>query len=207
MTGSAVRRSGRLRPCGFTVPRIGAGRIGRTLPARGLGPVRRSGTCTVGRHSVGLARAGSTGRGGGGCRSWAGRRRRSAGRRCSAGTTTVLHGISELVTNDPAAGPGLLGIIPDAAVVLEGERIAWVGAAAAAPAADRRRRPRRPRGPARMGGFAFACRLRRRPGGGVLRADGGPALSSRRHAIDGGGHPRRDRSGAAGDRPLGTAPR
>jgi len=24
----------------------------------------------------------------------------------------LLHGISELVTNDPAAGPGLLGIIP-----------------------------------------------------------------------------------------------
>ena len=55
----------------------------------------------------------------------------------AAGTTTLLHGISELVTNDPAAGPGLLGIIDDAAVVLQGEQIAWVGPVAAAPAADR----------------------------------------------------------------------
>jgi imidazolonepropionase len=55
----------------------------------------------------------------------------------NSGITTVLHGISELVTNDPAAGPGLLGIVGDAAVVLEGDRIAWVGAAAHAPAADR----------------------------------------------------------------------
>jgi len=51
--------------------------------------------------------------------------------------TTVLHGISELVTNDPAAGPGLLGVVENAAVVLQGEQIAWVGPAAAAPAADR----------------------------------------------------------------------
>jgi len=50
--------------------------------------------------------------------------------------TTLLQGISELVTNDPAAGPGLLGIITDAAVVLRGEQIAWVGPAASAPAAD-----------------------------------------------------------------------
>jgi len=53
------------------------------------------------------------------------------------GTTTLLHGITELVTNDPAAGPGLLGIVPDAAVVIQDELIAWVGPAAAAPAADR----------------------------------------------------------------------
>jgi imidazolonepropionase len=50
--------------------------------------------------------------------------------------TTVLHGISELVTNDQAAGPGLLGIINDAAVVLQGDEIAWVGASSEAPAAD-----------------------------------------------------------------------
>ena len=48
----------------------------------------------------------------------------------------ALHGISELVTNDPELGPGLLGIIPDAAVVIEGERIVWAGPSAAAPAAD-----------------------------------------------------------------------
>jgi hypothetical protein len=31
----------------------------------------------------------------------------------------LIHGISELVTNDPAAGPGLLGIIPEAAVIIQ----------------------------------------------------------------------------------------
>ncbi|MEP6560316.1 MAG: imidazolonepropionase, partial [Nakamurella sp.] len=50
--------------------------------------------------------------------------------------STVLRGISELVTNDPAAGPGLLGIITDAAVVIEDEQIVWVGRGDAAPAAD-----------------------------------------------------------------------
>ena len=54
----------------------------------------------------------------------------------SPARSTVLRGISELVTNDPAAGPGLLGLVGDAAVVLEGERIAWVGRAASAPPAD-----------------------------------------------------------------------
>ena len=49
----------------------------------------------------------------------------------------MLQGISELVTNDPAAGPGLLGIVTDAAVVIENEQIVWVGPADAAPAADR----------------------------------------------------------------------
>ncbi len=53
-----------------------------------------------------------------------------------AGRSTVLTGISKLVTNDQANGPGLLGIIEDAAVVLEGDRIAWVGSARSAPAAD-----------------------------------------------------------------------
>ncbi len=48
----------------------------------------------------------------------------------------ALHGISELVTNDPELGAGLLGIIPNAAVVMEGEQIVWVGPASSAPAAD-----------------------------------------------------------------------
>ncbi|MCH1865011.1 imidazolonepropionase [Nocardioides sp. CFH 31398] len=57
-------------------------------------------------------------------------------------TTTLLTGIGELVTNDPARGDdgpgggGLLGLVRDAAVVLDGGRIAWVGRAADAPAAD-----------------------------------------------------------------------
>jgi imidazolonepropionase len=47
-------------------------------------------------------------------------------------TATVVTGIAELVTNDAA-----LGTIGDAAVVVEGDRVAWVGARRRAPAADR----------------------------------------------------------------------
>ncbi len=50
-------------------------------------------------------------------------------------TSTLITNIAELVTNDPARD-GLLGIVEDAAVVLEGGTVAWVGAAAAAPEAD-----------------------------------------------------------------------
>ncbi|MGN6782759.1 MAG: imidazolonepropionase [Marmoricola sp.] len=50
-------------------------------------------------------------------------------------TTTLLTGIGELVTNDPAADD-LLGIRRDAAVVIDRDRIAWVGAADQAPDAD-----------------------------------------------------------------------
>lgn len=48
----------------------------------------------------------------------------------------MIRGIGELTTNDPAQGDGILGIVTDAAVVIEGERIAWVGPDSAAPAAD-----------------------------------------------------------------------
>ncbi|NHC24600.1 imidazolonepropionase [Nocardioides sp. IC4_145] len=54
--------------------------------------------------------------------------------------STLLTGIGELVTNDPERQgdrrDGPLGIIERAAVVVEGARVAWVGAAAEAPAAD-----------------------------------------------------------------------
>lgn len=50
-------------------------------------------------------------------------------------TTTLLTNIGELVTNDPEA-EDLLGIRRDAAVVLDEDRIAWVGSAGSAPAAD-----------------------------------------------------------------------
>jgi imidazolonepropionase len=47
--------------------------------------------------------------------------------------------IGELVTNDPTAGDGSrLGIIADAAIVVEGDRVAWLGSRAAAPATDAR---------------------------------------------------------------------
>ncbi|MEO7846771.1 MAG: imidazolonepropionase, partial [Nocardioides sp.] len=50
-------------------------------------------------------------------------------------TSTVIVHIGELVTNDPARD-GLLGIVVDAALVIEGDRVAWVGPADQAPAAD-----------------------------------------------------------------------
>jgi imidazolonepropionase len=52
--------------------------------------------------------------------------------------TLLLDGIGELVTNDPHAGGDPLGIARDAAVIVEGDRIAWVGPGNRAPAADRR---------------------------------------------------------------------
>jgi imidazolonepropionase len=45
----------------------------------------------------------------------------------------LVDNIGELVTNDPFAGEGQLGLVHDAAVAIEGDRIAWVGARAAAP--------------------------------------------------------------------------
>jgi imidazolonepropionase len=54
------------------------------------------------------------------------------------GVSTLVTGIAELVTNDPGAGSGPLGLVRDAALVVDAGRVAWVGAAAAAPDADRR---------------------------------------------------------------------
>ncbi|WP_415952598.1 imidazolonepropionase [Streptomyces sp. KLOTTS4A1] len=51
-------------------------------------------------------------------------------------TTTVITNITNLVTNDPTLGEGPLGQIRNAAVVLDGETVAWVGPAEKAPAAD-----------------------------------------------------------------------
>ncbi|MEV6785172.1 imidazolonepropionase [Streptomyces sp. NPDC051098] len=51
--------------------------------------------------------------------------------------STLVTNIGSLVTNDPAQGDaGPLGLVLDAAVVIDGDRVAWVGAAAEAPAAD-----------------------------------------------------------------------
>jgi imidazolonepropionase len=52
-------------------------------------------------------------------------------------TTTVITNIGSLVTNDPALGDGTpIGLIQSAAVVIDGDRIAWTGPAASAPDAD-----------------------------------------------------------------------
>ncbi|MFC6695396.1 imidazolonepropionase [Nocardioides daphniae] len=51
--------------------------------------------------------------------------------------STVVTGITELVTNDPARD-GLLGVVAGAALVVAGDRVAWVGPEAEAPAADLR---------------------------------------------------------------------
>ncbi|MCK2032799.1 imidazolonepropionase [Microbacterium sp. KSW4-4] len=50
-------------------------------------------------------------------------------------TTTLISGIGELTTN-VAAGGDPTGTLRDAAVLIDGARIAWVGTSAAAPAAD-----------------------------------------------------------------------
>ncbi len=57
-------------------------------------------------------------------------------------SSTLITGIAELVICDDERatdGGDRLGIVHDAAIVIDGEQIAWVGAAADAPDADRRR--------------------------------------------------------------------
>jgi imidazolonepropionase len=53
-------------------------------------------------------------------------------------SSTLITGIGELVTNDPArsAPDDPLGLLLDAALVLDGDRVAWTGPAAEAPDAD-----------------------------------------------------------------------
>lgn len=50
--------------------------------------------------------------------------------------STVITHISSLVTNDPSLGAGPLGLIPDAALVIEGEHVVWAGESSKAPATD-----------------------------------------------------------------------
>lgn len=53
--------------------------------------------------------------------------------------TVLYDDIGELVTNDPTAGDGTaLGVLTDAALLIDGDRIAWLGPMAHAPQADQR---------------------------------------------------------------------
>ncbi len=49
---------------------------------------------------------------------------------------TALVGIGHLVTNDPDRGDGILGVVADAAVVVEDGRVRWVGRSTQCPPAD-----------------------------------------------------------------------
>ena len=54
-------------------------------------------------------------------------------------SATLVTGIGELVTNNPAVGDGsALGVLTNAALVVEWDAIAWIGPAARAPAVDAR---------------------------------------------------------------------
>jgi imidazolonepropionase len=52
--------------------------------------------------------------------------------------STLVAGIGELVTNDASRGDGPLGVVADAAVVVEDGTVVWIGPEAAAPDADSR---------------------------------------------------------------------
>ncbi len=53
-------------------------------------------------------------------------------------SSELITNIGQLITNDPEAGAGILGEVPDAAVVIDDGIIGWVGPKAEAPQADRR---------------------------------------------------------------------
>ncbi|HST96792.1 MAG TPA: imidazolonepropionase [Geodermatophilus sp.] len=50
--------------------------------------------------------------------------------------STLVTGIAELVTNDPSRGTGRLGLVTDAAVIVDDGTVAWTGSRRRAPAAD-----------------------------------------------------------------------
>ncbi|MFD6326558.1 imidazolonepropionase [Streptomyces sp. NPDC058442] len=53
-------------------------------------------------------------------------------------SSTAIVNIATLVTNDPSLGDSPLGPVRDAAVVMDGDRIVWIGATSKAPATDNR---------------------------------------------------------------------
>jgi imidazolonepropionase len=52
--------------------------------------------------------------------------------------STIVTGIAELVTNDPSLGEGPLGLVTDAAVVVDDGVVVWTGPVSRAPDADER---------------------------------------------------------------------
>ncbi len=62
----------------------------------------------------------------------------SRGKGSTVAPSVLITDIAVLVTNDGMLGPMPLGEIHDAALVIEGPRIAWVGPAASAPSVDAR---------------------------------------------------------------------
>ncbi len=56
----------------------------------------------------------------------------------AATTTTAVTHIGTLVTNDPSLGQGPLGLLHDAAVVIDAGQVVWVGETISAPATDNR---------------------------------------------------------------------
>ncbi len=88
----------------------------------------------------------------------------------TTGTTTVITNIGSLVTNDPSLGDGSpLGLVLDAAVVIEGDRIVWTGESSKAPTTDNRVDAGWPGRHPGLRRLPLPPRLRGRPHPGVQR--------------------------------------
>ena len=114
----------------------------------------------------------------------------------------LVEGIGELVTNDPELGEGRLGLLRDAAVAVDGDRVVWAGPAGAVP--EGVAGPRLDAaGAAVLPGFVDAHTHLVFAGGpdrGVRRPDARRAICGRGDPHDGDGHARRRRRGAADER-------
>ena len=100
-------------------------------------------------------------------------------------TTTLIDNIGLLVTNDPSNGDGsALGVVRDAAMVIEADRVMWVGGRAPAPEADSRIDLDPPDGGAGVRRQSQPPDLRGRPRGRVRVADGRNPLHRRRYCGD-----------------------
>ena len=117
------------------------------------------------------------------------------GRPASRGVSVlVIDNIGLLVTGEPSLGEGPLGLVRDAAVVVDGERVASIERCrrGRGRAARRRRSLRHPG----IRGQPHPPRLRRRPRRRVRRPDGRPTLRGVRDQGHHRRHPSRERGGA-----------